>query len=207
MPKYEDEHYSFAFGRYIWDVTRAWRIVERDLAAAGRPRVEVSVAECRELLGMLHLDRERVMSDEIDLSVPLLLAPVRAPGDPAYQARTLVIDGWHRLAKAEYLGVQTLLGYPLSEVEAYACEEACDGASYKRVEREHRPCGTRLYLVTRRYKHRATGLADSRQFITDCDGLPVTHCPACNTVPVTRQLRTPYRVPRSATARLARKAS
>ena len=207
MPKHEDEHYNFAFGRYIWDVTRAWRIVERDLAADGRVRVKVSVAECSELLGMVRFDAQRVMSAEIDLAVPLLLAPVRAPGDPSYEPRKLVIDGWHRLAKAHYLGVQTLLGYALTDVEAYACEEACDGATFTRRDREHKPCGARLQLVTRRYKHRATGLVETRQFITDCGGLPVTRCPECAATLLTRQLRNPARVSRAATARLARKAS
>lgn len=207
MPKIIDEHYNFAFGRYIWDVTRAWSIVERDLADAGRARIEVSVAEHRELLAMVRFDRQRVMSDEVDLSVPLLLAPVRAPGDPSYEPRRLVIDGWHRLAKAEYLGVQTLLGYTLTDVEAYACEEVCDGAAYTRRAREHKLCGARLELVTRRYTHRATGLIETRQFIADLAGLPVTHCPECGAGLITRQLRDPRRATRTAATRLARKAS
>ncbi len=52
------------------------------------------------LLGMIGVERERIMSAEIDTSVSLIGVCIPHPDDPNGRDTLLIIDGWHRIAKA-----------------------------------------------------------------------------------------------------------
>lgn len=62
-------------------------------------------------IGGVTVDWDRVKADEgqIDLTVPILLAETKFG--------TMVIDGWHRIAKATLLGLETLPGVLLTKAE------------------------------------------------------------------------------------------
>ena len=92
-----------------WDVAAAKRI----LVDTPRPSTVIEIAEHTPLLstrtitedGWEHytagvdVDHDKVEADEtdIDLTVPLLIT-----------AGGMLIDGWHRLARARHLGIDTL---------------------------------------------------------------------------------------------------
>lgn len=100
----------FTFARWQWNVDAAQMLV----AAAPRMPEQVPVAELRGLLGLIRVNPDHVA--EVDLTQPILLAPL--PGDAA--ERVLPIDGWHRIAKAVAVGVETLPAVRLTAEESKA---------------------------------------------------------------------------------------
>lgn len=98
---YHSEFFTFLFK--TWDVAAAKAIIREE------PRVVecIDVSDLAKFIGTstrvgVLISRERVENDDrIDLMVPLV-AVVTPKGNG------LVIDGWHRVAKAVALGVSTL---------------------------------------------------------------------------------------------------
>lgn len=96
---------------YMWNVTAALDMI----AASPRPTdrfapMEQGVTLEHILYRYPTLDTERAM--QTDLSVPLLFIP--------FGARSLMIDGWHRLFRAVSEGVEVLECYELTEEETAA---------------------------------------------------------------------------------------
>lgn len=89
---------------------------KRTLARAPRESVKLDVAGAAALVGppgrpgVIRVDPARVAG--ADLSVPLIVATVRG--------ELLVVDGWHRVAKASAAGVTELDGFVLDESETEA---------------------------------------------------------------------------------------
>lgn len=103
-----DELYEhFQFMHYSWDVTAA---AER---AAGLPVGTFEVASCRSVLPFVHVDQEHAAT--ADLEVPLLAVWVKG-----MDGMLLVIDGWHRLARAVKEGRAELPCRVLSEEDEFA---------------------------------------------------------------------------------------
>jgi hypothetical protein len=91
--------------RWSWNVTRGWQI------AGDRGAVDIPVSALGSLLGLIRIDHEHVKT--VDTSRPLLAVPF--PDDPSV---LLVIDGWHRIARAVTDGLESLPVVPLSADEA-----------------------------------------------------------------------------------------
>lgn len=89
-----DGHDYFTFLSYTWDVTAA-----ADLAA-GLPVQPFVVKSAFHLLPFIHVDQEHALT--VDLEEPLLAVYLKEVDSP------LVIDGWHRVARAAKEGVTEL---------------------------------------------------------------------------------------------------
>ena len=110
------EVYEFTDGadgrRYLWNATAGRRIAE----ASGRPYVTVYPEEAgitKETLAKLapDLDLRRALAlPALALLTPVLFVPHRGPH--------VLIDGWHRVAKAVHQGFPCLPAYVLTEEEA-----------------------------------------------------------------------------------------
>lgn len=88
---------EFTFLTHTWDVTAAVALAD------GLEARSFVVASAAHLLPLIRVDREYAAG--ADLSVPLVVVPFRlAPG----QVSPLVIDGWHRLWRAQAEGVSHL---------------------------------------------------------------------------------------------------
>jgi hypothetical protein len=75
----------FRFLAWTWDISQAHR------RAAGYPIQQVDIAGLAGFASLIHVNPARV--DEVDLTAPILIAPVPELGN-------LVIDGWHRVHRA-----------------------------------------------------------------------------------------------------------
>lgn len=64
-------------------------------------------------LPLISIDIEKAMSDEVDYSIPLLVAPMLGGKTTSF----MVIDGWHRLFKAYKVGIKELPAFVLSTAE------------------------------------------------------------------------------------------
>lgn len=117
---------TFRFLAYRWDVSKAKEIV----AARDGPDDVVPVAQLAVLLNTITIERERALGDEIDLAVPLIVARVPEWGD-----MYLTIDGWHRIYKADRLGVVALPAYLLSDEESRAVRLGDPPATARRGRR------------------------------------------------------------------------
>lgn len=91
-----------------WDITAAWEIIAA--GSADREVVEVPVASAASMLGLIWHDLGWALQ-HADLSRPVLL--VTLPNDGG----TMLIDGWHRIARADAEGVECLPGYMLTAEE------------------------------------------------------------------------------------------
>jgi hypothetical protein len=91
---------TFALLRLSWDVSKAWDLVAADKIE--HQRGEVDINEAAKMLGMIGHDRDYVeQMDAEDLKYPILIVNVEDVGN-------MVIDGWHKIAAAKRLGVNTL---------------------------------------------------------------------------------------------------
>jgi hypothetical protein len=124
---------TFVFLRHEWDVDEAKRILLDRLALGRRLRAGViDVVELSRLLQRttvhadgrrtvtmgVHVDWDDVMSDEVDLGVPCLLAWSRPPHSTASGGALVLIDGWRRLAKASLRKLARLPAVCLTKVES-----------------------------------------------------------------------------------------
>jgi ParB/Sulfiredoxin domain len=98
---------TFQFLAYRWDVTRARRIAET------LPVHRFNAEPWFGLLGLIRVDHDHVES--ADLNQPVLVVRIRELG-----GSPLIIDGWHRLAKARQNGVTDLPVIILDEEQEYS---------------------------------------------------------------------------------------
>ena len=90
----------------------AWDIREAHRLAAGRSVIQVDIGGLVGFASLIHVDTAYL--DEVDLSVPILIAPVPELGN-------LIIDGWHRVHRALREGVTVLPARVLSEADEQHC--------------------------------------------------------------------------------------
>ena len=110
---------QFQFARNCWDVAQA-----KDLIRTKRAR-SVGTMDLSGVAGLVgkppvdgkfsismgvSVDWSKADSDEVDLEIPIILAP--------YRDSYLPIDGWHRIAKATLKGVTELPCVVLTKAEA-----------------------------------------------------------------------------------------
>ncbi|WP_049577373.1 ParB N-terminal domain-containing protein [Streptomyces sp. SBT349] len=101
-----DDREYFRFLTYQWDVTRAQEI------AAGRPVHYFDPRSWFGWLGAVRINEEHVA--DADLTRPLIVVKIKeAGGDP------LIIDGWHRLARAARENVTRLPVVVLDETQEF----------------------------------------------------------------------------------------
>ena len=88
---------TFEWGIFLYDIARA------KTEAASRPheRGELQVASWAAMLGVMRIDVDHVPTRPLD--EPLLVVRLGGPDGAA-----MVIDGWHRIAKAYAAGIETL---------------------------------------------------------------------------------------------------
>jgi hypothetical protein len=96
----------FRFLAWAWDISQAHRL------AAGHPVRQVDIGGLAGFASLIHVDTAYL--DEVDLSSPILIAPVPELGD-------LVIDGWHRVHRALRDGITVLPARLLSEADEQHC--------------------------------------------------------------------------------------
>lgn len=96
----------FQFLTYRWDITKAWQI------AATLPVHRFNAEPWFGWLGLIHVDEDHL--NDADLDRPLLVVKIRELG-----GSPLIIDGWHRLAKARDKGVTDLPVIVLDEQQEY----------------------------------------------------------------------------------------
>jgi hypothetical protein len=101
---------QFEWGAYLYDIARA----KTEAAARPHEQVMIPVASWATMLGVMRIDADHVPTRPLD--EPLLLVRL---GD--HPDTVMVIDGWHRIAKAHAAGVEGLPGLLLdAEAEAAA---------------------------------------------------------------------------------------
>lgn len=100
----------FEWGPYRYDIARA----KAEAAARPHERALLSVDSWAKMLGVMRIDAAHVPTRPLD--EPLLLVRMGGP-----DGTVMVIDGWHRIAKAQATGVEEL---PALLLDA-AGEEAC----------------------------------------------------------------------------------
>jgi hypothetical protein len=101
---------QFEWGVYLYDISRA------KVEAAARPHEQgsLSVASWAPMLGVMRIDEGHVPTRPLD--EPLLVVRLGGPDGPA-----MVIDGWHRIAKAKAAGVEELPALLLDAAAEAAC--------------------------------------------------------------------------------------
>ena len=90
---------TFEWGAYLYDIGRA----KREAAARDHERVMIRVASWASLLGVMRIDPTHVPTRPLD--EPVLVVRL---GD--HPETSMVIDGWHRIAKAHAAGIEGLPG-------------------------------------------------------------------------------------------------
>lgn len=100
------DHEEFQFLTYRWDITKAWTIAE------GLPTRRFNPEPWFGWLGLIQIDEDHLAS--ADLNRPILTVKIRELGNAA-----LVVDGWHRLARAQRDGVGELPVIVLDEDQEY----------------------------------------------------------------------------------------
>ena len=96
----------FRFLAWAWDIGEAHRL------AAGYPVHQVDIGGLAGFASLIHVDTAYL--DQVDLAVPILIAPVPQLGN-------LVIDGWHRVHRALRDGITILPARMLSETDEKNC--------------------------------------------------------------------------------------
>jgi len=97
----------FDFFHYRWDITKARQIAD------GLPVRQFNAEPWFGWLGLIWIETDHIAA--ADLSRPILVALIREMNNAP-----LIIDGWHRLARAQREGVTTLLVVVLDEDQEYA---------------------------------------------------------------------------------------
>ena len=87
----------FEWGVFLYDIARA----KTEAAARPHEQGSLQVASWATMLGVMRIDEDHVPTRPLD--EPLLVARLGGPDGPP-----MVIDGWHRIAKAHAAGVETL---------------------------------------------------------------------------------------------------
>ncbi|MFJ6901541.1 hypothetical protein [Streptomyces hokutonensis] len=100
------EREYFEFLGFIWDITKAQEI------AGTLPVRRVDPQPWFQLLGAIGLNEAHI--PHVDLRRPLILAPIREAG-----GAVLIIDGWHRLARAQREGVTDVPAVLLDEKQEF----------------------------------------------------------------------------------------
>jgi hypothetical protein len=91
---------------WAWDVGEAHRL------AAGHSVIQVDIGGLAGFAPLIRVNPTHV--DEVDLAVPILIAPVPELGN-------LVIDGWHRVHRALRDGVTVLPARMLTSADEQHC--------------------------------------------------------------------------------------
>jgi hypothetical protein len=132
LPEYRRyESYSFLVAN--WDIVRALYLIHQQPRAPrvidvaqfagnyGFPFIEGGSAgeDIAEDSGFFSVNTKAVMSEQIDLARPLLIALIAVEGQERPSA--VLIDGLHRLYKAARLGTPKLSAYVLTPDEERLC--------------------------------------------------------------------------------------
>lgn len=100
---------TFEFMSFAWDVDAAWR-----LAAGREPNGQVPLEPLFERMAdVIRIDHQHALSDAVDPRLPVIVVPLPIGGH-------LVIDGWHRMAKALWAGATHHRAHILSAEEELA---------------------------------------------------------------------------------------
>jgi len=86
---------TFTFGPYVWDVAAALTLAE------GLPEQRLELAGCFAMLPLIGIDPGHAAT--VDLTRPVLVVHVQEMSDAP-----LLIDGWHRVARARDERLTTL---------------------------------------------------------------------------------------------------
>jgi hypothetical protein len=97
---------EFQFLAYRWDIIRAWEIAD------GLPVRTFNAEPWFGWLGLIQIDEHHLTS--ADLGRPILMVKI---GE--LDGSVLIVDGWHRLAKAQRDGVTELPVIVLDEDQEY----------------------------------------------------------------------------------------
>jgi hypothetical protein len=89
----------FEWGAYRYDIARA----KTEAAARPHERAMIPVASWATMLGVMRIDPHHVPTRPLD--EPLVLVRL---GD--HPETVMIIDGWHRIAKAHAAGIERLPG-------------------------------------------------------------------------------------------------
>lgn len=115
-----NEHEWFSFVTRTWNVQKAKTIlknksyesIEVDIETFAKLlSKEKETANGKMLVLGVGVDNERLDTKEIDLNIPIIIV-----SDPVIEY--MVIDGWHRIAKAQKLGIKTLNGFLLDKSDS-----------------------------------------------------------------------------------------
>lgn len=112
------KHECFRFLAAEWDIAKAWESIPDDKEAQEFPLEQVDQwyqsyllekepepqpdGSMRVYWSLIHIDKEKAMSDVVNLSIPVLAAQVLDP-DTQEHLGFMIIDGWHRIYKAYHL--------------------------------------------------------------------------------------------------------
>jgi hypothetical protein len=133
LPEYR-RHESYRFLALGWDIVRALYLIEKrprdpqsiDVETFAKnygfpfhPEGTVTEDTPLEHSGFFYVDVQTVMSDQIDLARPLLIALMMLEGRE--QPGAILIDGLNRLFKAARLGVAEITAYVLTSEEEQLC--------------------------------------------------------------------------------------
>lgn len=124
--KWETISETFQFLTHSWDVSLAKKLIQ---SKHPRKIETMDISGVADLVGKppsdtdttfyvsgVTVDWAKAASDEVDLTIPIILAPHRDSYMP--------IDGWHRIAKAVLTGVKELPCVVLNKTEAKAVKFA-----------------------------------------------------------------------------------
>ena len=106
--KHGDEIFEFMIGR--WNVTRAKEIVE-----GRKPEARIDPRKFKQLGVLMRINKDHAKT--VDADIPILMIPI-VDEDTDEVSYALPIDGWHRIHRANELGLEYLLAHMLSTDEA-----------------------------------------------------------------------------------------
>jgi hypothetical protein len=95
---------TFEWGVFLYDIA----VAKAEARARAHERGTLRVDSWATMLGVMRIDEAHVPTRSID--EPLLVVRLGGPDGPP-----MVIDGWHRIAKAQSRGVETLPGILIDE--------------------------------------------------------------------------------------------